>query len=90
MELVKDILVYAVIPLIILIFKILWSKLMVLENFYKASPKIEYCKLFFAQKSEIATKQDISDMLDTKFERFELRLINEGRIMPLKTDHPFE
>ncbi|MCL2064283.1 MAG: hypothetical protein FWG98_07925 [Candidatus Cloacimonetes bacterium] len=80
MEIVKDILIYAVIPLIVAIFKILWTKIVSLESNYKKMPDFDHCKSIFAQKAEIATKQDISDMLDAKFERFELRLINEGRI----------
>ena len=87
MEVLKDILIYGVVPLIILLFKILWSKIMVLESYQKKVPDFEHCKTVFAQKIDIATKQDISDMLDAKFARFELRLINEGRILPLKMEN---
>ena len=69
--------------LIAVIFKIVWSKLMVLEKRYAQMPNQEYCLALFAKKVDIATKRDISDLLDAKFERFELRLINEGRIEPL-------
>jgi len=73
-----------VVPLIAVICKLLWSKLVQIENFQKRLPGYEHCRLQFALKADIATKQDISDMLDSKFERFELRLVNEGRIQPVR------
>jgi len=82
MDLIKDIIIYIVVPLIAIVFKIVWSKLIALEKYYVKMPNHEYCLALFAKKIDIATKKDISDMLDAKFERFELRLINEGRIEP--------
>ena len=84
MELVKDIIVFVVIPLVSVVFRILLSKISALETAQKEMPSYDYCMRFFAQKTDIATKKDISDMLDAKFEKFELRLINEGRIEPFK------
>ena len=82
MELVKDVIIYVVVPLIAFLFKIVWSKMIALEKHYIKTPSHEYCLALFAKKIDIATKKDISEMLDAKFERFELRLINEGRIEP--------
>ena len=82
MELVKEIIVYVVLPLLAIVFKIVWAKLMTLEKQYSKMPNHEYCLELFAKKIDIATKKDIADMLDAKFERFELTLINEGRIDP--------
>ena len=84
MELFKDILRFGVFPFTVSIFRFFWIKISQIEKNSLKCPGLSFCQNEFARKSEIATKQDISDLLDAKFERFELRLINEGRIMPVK------
>jgi hypothetical protein len=82
MEVIKYITIFVVIPLVAFLYKILWNKYHSLETLYRSCKGYEFCNSVFALKSEYATKQDISDMLDAKFKGFELRLINEGRLTP--------
>jgi hypothetical protein len=80
MELVKDIVIFVIIPIAVFLYKLLWDKCTEIETSNKNCKGYTHCRSVFALKSELATKQDISDMLDTKFQNFELRLINEGRL----------
>jgi len=64
------------------LFRVVWSKIHRLEEVCNKIPDCMNCKNIFANKHEIATKQDISDILDAKFMKFELHLINEGRLLP--------
>jgi len=60
-DLIKDLVIFIVLPLLILPYKFLWDKVTALES---------------------VLKHELSSMLDHKFQGFELRLINEGKITP--------
>jgi hypothetical protein len=80
MELVKDIVIFIIVPIVAFLYKLLWDKCSQIEALNKNCRGYTHCHSIFALKSELATKQDISDILDAKFQHFELRLINEGRL----------
>jgi len=80
MEIIKDTVIFVIVPLVGFLYKILWNKCQQLESMYRSCSGYSICSNVFAQKGEFATKQDISDMLDVKFKDFELKLIKEGRL----------
>ena len=66
LEIMKDLVIFIVVPLLILPYKFLWDRVTALET---------------------VLKHDLSSMLDQKFQGFELRLINEGKINPSNICH---
>jgi len=80
MSIVKDTVIFVIVPLVAFLYKILWNKCQQLETLYTNCKGFTHCSNVFAYKSDFATKQDISDMLDVKFKEFELKLIKEGRL----------
>jgi len=80
MAILKDTVLFIIVPLVAFLYKILWNKCQQLEALYTNCKGYTICSNVFALKGEFATKQDISDMLDVKFAEFELKLIKEGRL----------
>jgi hypothetical protein len=80
MEILKDTVIFIIVPLVAFTYKIIWNKCNHLETIINSCKGHDFCANVFGLKSEIATKKDIADILDAKFKEFELKLIKEKRI----------